>query len=101
MRTVTVTAPDYPDLPPVNLAAVSTDIAAERRFVWNNTPNGDHKAALQTGSVFATESFAFKRGITPTNNSITLLTDRGPQTFIVDGVYYDYSIDQGRLLMRP
>jgi putative ABC transport system permease protein len=99
VRTVSVTTPDYPDLPPVNLAAVSTDIATQRRFVWNHAPGGDYQAALQAGDVMVTESFAFRRDITPENDTITLLTDRGPQTFTIAGVYYDYTTDQGRLLM--
>jgi putative ABC transport system permease protein len=99
VRTVNVSAPDYPDLPPVNLAVTSDDIAFERRFVWNEAPGGDYRVALRDGDVLVTESFAFRRGITRQNNTLTLLTDQGPQTFTIAGVYYDYTTDQGRVLM--
>ncbi len=100
VRNVTVLAPDYPDLPPVNLTAPSEDIShGQRRFVWNHAPGGNFWAALQAGQVMVSEPFAFRRGITPERNTITLLTDRGPQTFTVFGVFYDYSTDQGALWM--
>ncbi len=98
VRSVEVNAPDYPDLPPVRLAAISEDIAqGQRRFIWKNTP--DYRAALKEGFVAVTEPFAFHRGITPENNTITLLTDQGAREFTVIGVYYDYGSDQGTLLM--
>ena len=51
------------------------------------------------GQLLVSESFAFRRGIGPASDRLTLLTDRGPQTFPVAGVYYDYSTDQGAVLM--
>ncbi len=98
-RTVAAIAPDYPDMLPVNLTAVDYDISEGRGFVWNNAPNGDHKAALAAGAVIVSEPFAFRRGITPANNTLRLLTDRGVQTFAVVGVFYDYATDQGSVLM--
>jgi putative ABC transport system permease protein len=99
-RAVNVSAPDYPELPPVNLAAVEYDIAARpRQFVWNAAESGDYRAALENGGVIVSEPFAFRRGITPENNSLRLLTDTGVQAFTVYGVYYDYSTDQGQVLM--
>ncbi|MDX1993053.1 MAG: FtsX-like permease family protein [bacterium] len=106
-RDVSVTALDYPNidsspnLPPVNLQAADFDIATDRRFAWLNVPPefADYRAALEGGKVIVTEPFAFRRGITPEANTITLLTDNGPQTFEVVGVYYDYSTDQGKVFM--
>lgn len=98
-RSVSVTAPAYPDLPPVNLIAVEYDIAPNRDFIWNNAPDGDYRAALASGMVMVSEPFAYRREITPENNIITLLTDKGEQTFTVAGVYYDYATDQGTVLM--
>ncbi|MEO0563529.1 MAG: ABC transporter permease, partial [Chloroflexota bacterium] len=37
--------------------------------------------------------------ITRANNTITLNTDNGPQTFEIFGVFYDYSTDQGTVFM--
>ncbi len=100
VRVVTVTAPDYPDLPPVQLDVFDADPAAEERsMVWNNAPGGDYWAALEAGSVIVTEPFAFRRGITPERNTLRLMTDQGERTFTVVGVYYDYSTDQGSVMM--
>jgi putative ABC transport system permease protein len=100
VREVTVDAPDYPNLPPVNLNVFDTDTSGGKRsFVWNNAPNGDYWGALLNGGVIVSEPFAFRRNITPGNNMLTLLTDKGPHTFTVVGVYYDYSTDQGTVTM--
>ena len=99
-RQVTVTAPDYPDMPPANLNAISFDIAeGARRFVWNNAPDGDYQQALDSGGIVVSEPFAYRRDITQENNMLTLLTDEGEQTFQVYGVFYDYSTDQGTIFM--
>ncbi len=98
VRNTSVVAPDYPDLPPVNISAISHDIS-QRRFAWLSVPEDEAWAALQAGSVLVSEPFAFRRGITPERSTIRLETDRGPHTFSVAGVYYDYTTDQGALLM--
>ena len=95
-RHVSVSAPDYPDLPPVNLLASDFDIAGDnRRFKWTTVPVAEHQAALDAGLVMVSEPFAFHRGIAETKDRITVDTERGPQEFEVFGVYYDYSTDQG------
>ncbi|MGJ3238128.1 MAG: ABC transporter permease [Anaerolineae bacterium] len=97
-RTVQVTAPDYPDLPPVNLSVVDFDLAGDaREFVWLDAD--DPTDALNAGRVMVSEPFAFRRDITPQDNQLTLLTPEGEQTFEVFGVFYDYSTDQGTVLM--
>lgn len=99
-RHVSVAAPDYPDMPPVNLLASDFDIAGgNRRFKWTQAPPQEHQAALDGGRVMVSEPFAFRRGITPANNRITLTTDRDDQTFEIFGVYFDYSTDQGTVYM--
>lgn len=98
VRSVQVEAPDYPDLPPVNLSAGTGDVSAsERRFAWLKVESG--WGALDDGFLLVSEPFAFRRGITPENDQLTLMTDRGPQTFTVAGVFYDYSTDQGAVFM--
>ncbi len=97
-RQVTALAPDYPDLLPVNLTVVDYDISEGRGFVWDST-NGRHKEALENGAIIVSEPFAFRRGITPQNNTLRLSTDQGDQTFTIVGVYYDYSTDQGNVVM--
>jgi putative ABC transport system permease protein len=96
-RTVSVSAPDYPDLPDVHLQALSIDPATSRRFVWNNSD--DYHQALADGGLVVSESFAFRRDITQDNNTLRLLTDQGVQTFEVVAVSYDYTTDQGRIYM--
>ncbi len=99
-RNVTVTAPDFPDLPPVNLASADGEVTSgQRRFAWLNVPLADYWTALTGGKLMVSEPFAYRRGITPEHNKLTLLTDRGPQTFEVAGVYYDYATDQGTVFM--
>lgn len=98
VRSVNVTAPDYPDLPPVNLSAASGDVGSgERRYAWLNVP--DAWEAMRAGQIIVSEPFAFRRSITPQDNTLTLLTDDGPQTFTIAGVFYDYSTDQGTVFM--
>lgn len=101
VRSVNVTAPDYPDLPPANLVAASADIAARpRSFAWSRLQDpAAYWEALEAGQVMVSEPFAFRRGITPQENQITLLTDQGAATFTVFGVYYDYTTDQGTIFM--
>lgn len=99
VRNVNVIAPDYPTLPPANVSAITDDISVERQFAWLNTPEDAWWEAFTAGAVLVTEPFAYRRGITPESNEITLLTDSGPQSFEVIGVYYDYTTDQGSLLM--
>jgi len=95
-RHVSVAAPAYPDMPPVNLLASDFDIAGEqRRFLWSTVSVEAHQEALERGLVMVSEPFAYRRGIDQSNNRITLHTDRGPAEFEVFGVYYDYSTDQG------
>lgn len=99
-RAVSVPSPDYPDMLPVNLLVTDFDISrGERRFVWNNAPQGDAQAALDAGLVMVSEPFAFRRDITPENNMIRLQTDEGVVEFEIFGVYYDYSTDQGAVYM--
>ena len=95
-RHVSVLAPDYPDMPPVNLLASDFDIAGDkRRFLWSTASAAAHQAALDSGKVMVSEPFAFRRGIDQNNNRIRLNTEVGPIEFEVFGVYYDYSTDQG------
>lgn len=99
-RAVTVNSPDFPGFPPINLLASDFDIAGDnRRFRWTQVAVQDHQEALDAGRLMVSESFANRRGIDESNNSITLATDRGQRSFEVFGVYYDYSTDQGTVYM--
>jgi putative ABC transport system permease protein len=99
-RSVSAATPDYPDMLPANVLASTFDIAQENRsFKWTTVPAEDHQQALDAGQVMVSEPFAFRRGITEDNHTITLQTDQGEHTFDIFGVYYDYSTDQGSVYM--
>ncbi len=99
-RAVTVYSPDFPDFPPINLLASDFDIAGDnRRFRWTQVAVEDHQEALNAGRLMVSESFAKRRGIDESNNSIILSTDLGERSFEIFGVYYDYSTDQGTVYM--
>ena len=101
-RDVPALAPDYPELPPVNLVAINTDpqlVTPSRRFIWLAVERERLWEAMQDGAIIVTESFAYRRRVTPEANTITLLTDQGPRAFPVVGVFYHYGTDQGIALM--
>lgn len=101
VRSVSVLAPDYPDLPPVYLVAPDADITdGARRFVWKTFSDEDYWNQLLAGKIVVSEPFAFRRNITQENNTLTLLTDQGEHTFTIEGVYYDYTTDQGAVMMH-
>lgn len=102
-RNVNIAAPDFPDLPPLNIIAASDEvISTQRQFVWFNSPNGEAYSVpllAQGDYLIVSEPLAFRRNISEENTQIRLLTDRGIVTFTVLGVYYDYSTDQGLGIM--
>lgn len=102
-RNVAVQAPDYPDLPDVNLLVASGELTGGKRpFVWlaEGLTSENYWDALQTGDVImVSEPFAFRRNITPENNTLRLITDDGEMIFTVLGVFYDYASDQGSVFM--
>jgi putative ABC transport system permease protein len=54
---------------------------------------------MTTGSVIVSEPFAYRHDLPPQGGTVTLQTDQGPHTFPVVAIYYDYSSDQGTILM--
>jgi putative ABC transport system permease protein len=84
----------------INLAAADTQrrrSAALYRFA-----SGDPEAiwrAMMGGAVVVSEPFAYRHSLPPRGGTVTLYTDRGPRTFPVAAIYYDYSSDQGNVLM--
>ena len=84
----------------VQLAAADTQrrrSAALYRFASGNADA--IWQAMQDGAVVVSEPFAYRHGLPQQGGSVTLFTDRGPQTFPVAAIYYDYSSDQGTILM--
>ncbi|MHB8629331.1 MAG: FtsX-like permease family protein [Aggregatilineales bacterium] len=86
---------------PAELNAITIDISqGQRRFAWAIGNFDVVWQAQGNGSVVVTESFAVNRGLPiGPGGSITLRTDRGPHTFPIVGVAYDYGSTQGVILM--
>lgn len=84
----------------INLAAADTQrrrSAALYRFA-----SGDAEViwqAMLDGAVVVSEPFAYRHGLPQQGGTVTLFTDSGPRTFAVAAIYYDYSSDQGTVLM--
>jgi putative ABC transport system permease protein len=51
------------------------------------------------GAVLVSEPFAFHHGLPSRGGRVELLTDRGPRSFPIAGVFYDYSSEQGLVLL--
>lgn len=95
-RAVIVDSP----LGPVQLSV--TDASRERqarlyRFA-SGTPAQVWEQVLG-GSVIVSEPFAYRHAIPSKGGTVTLQTDQGAHTFPVAGIYYDYTSDQGTVLM--
>jgi putative ABC transport system permease protein len=55
--------------------------------------------AVRAGAVIVTEPFAFRHRLPAHGATVTLVTDRGPHTFPVAGVFYDYATEQGTVFL--
>ncbi|MBI5304995.1 MAG: ABC transporter permease [Chloroflexi bacterium] len=82
-----------PDLGQVRLIAAST---AQNRVLKTNRPNA--RDEWKQGSVFVSEPFA-NRFRVQVGDHITLQTDHGAQPFLIAAIFFDYSSDQGLVLM--
>ncbi len=96
LRSVTVTSPTLGNL---RLNATSGGRARESRIFrsYIGDPSKIYEQ-LNAGAIAITEPFANKHHVTE-GDTLTLLTDKGAQRFPIVGVYYDYSSDQGSILM--
>lgn len=96
LRSVTVTAQELGD---VRLNATNGGRARESRIF--RSFSGDPASIypqLDAGAIAVTEPFANRHNVTE-GSTVTLLTDKGARAFSIVGVYYDYSSDQGSILM--
>lgn len=74
------------------LQAVPRSLAAIR--LKQGEPERVWPAFLENGAVIVSESYAFRHDVA-LGDGIELRSDRGPRTFPVAGIYYDYGSDQG------
>ena len=96
MRIVLVASPEGE----VQLAV--SDATRPRSAALYRFSEGDPREAwvrAQAGAVLVSEPFAFRHGIPPRGGQVTLRTDKGPSTFPVAGIYYDYATERGTVLM--
>lgn len=91
---------DSPDLGRVQLAAVEWERPRqERLFICaKGGPAGAQEALQNEHSVLVSEPLAYRQELT-CGDKISLLTDQGRQTFDIVGVFYDYSSEQGVVMM--
>jgi putative ABC transport system permease protein len=54
---------------------------------------------VQQGAVIVSEPFAYRHDIPAQGGSLSLETDRGEAEFQIVGIYYDYTVDSGTVLM--
>jgi putative ABC transport system permease protein len=97
LRSILVDSPEFGE---VQLNAVtSLDQRNSRtfRFVQGDASEVWNRVAL--GAVVVTEPFANRHRLRQNGASVTLNTKNGPKVFPVEGIYYDYSSDQGSILM--
>jgi putative ABC transport system permease protein len=79
-----------------------TDATRARSAALYRFSEGDPAATwrrVRRGAVLASEPFAFRHGLPAHGGSLVLQTDRGPRSFDVAGIYYDYTTEQGVVLM--
>ena len=82
-----------PALGNLRLVAATT---VENRLLKTNDANARND--WENGSVFVSEPFANRHNVT-TGNRLTIVTDRGAQQFEIAAIFFDYSSDQGIVLM--
>jgi putative ABC transport system permease protein len=79
-----------------------TDAGHARSAALYRVSEGDPAATwkrVREGAVLVSEPFAFRHRLPDHGAALTLETDHGPATFPVAGIYYDYSTEQGIVLM--
>jgi putative ABC transport system permease protein len=95
-RSVHVASP----LGEVNLGVADPRRARDTRLY--RSADGDPERAWDAaigGAVIVTEPFAFRHRLPAHGATVTLTTDRGPHTFAVAGVFYDYATERGTVFM--
>jgi putative ABC transport system permease protein len=95
-RSVRVASP----LGEVNLGVADPRRARDTRLY--RFAEGDPERTWDTvraGAVIVTEPFAFRHRLPAHGATVTLVTDRGPRTFPVAGVFYDYATEQGTVFL--
>ncbi len=72
--------------------------AAELYRYASGTP-ADVWQQVQAGAIIVSEPFAYRNKIPYSGGELELDTDQGKQSFDIRGIYYDYTSEQGTVLM--
>lgn len=83
----------------VNVIGVELDERGRNAYTLVSGSREESWRALQAGGVLVSEPLAYRFGIPPSGGTVELETDAGPRMFPVAGIYYDYSSDQGVVIM--
>ncbi|MCL4867945.1 MAG: ABC transporter permease [Anaerolineae bacterium] len=98
VRSVMVNVPDLGR--DVELRAVAGDVTrGGRQYAWTDNQPDLWARFIAGEGVMLSEPLLLKENLDTPPPPITLVTDQGPQTFPVLAVYYDYSSDQGSLMI--
>ena len=85
----------------VTLVATNDDVSrGERPFMWLDGSYEESWSRMMGGEgIMVSEPFMRKENLMIPPEPVTLMTPTGPQTYPVLGVYFDYSSEQGVVLM--
>jgi putative ABC transport system permease protein len=85
---------------PAQISAVDSYRTRDARLYRSSMGTADEVwNELRQGSVLVSESFLQKHGLRFPMPPLALTTDRGPRTFPVSAVFYDYSSEVGTVMM--
>src|SRR5262245_46117949 len=86
-----------------SVALVSRDLRLHARRGRYMMVEGDWRIVLMraahTGGVLVSEVLANRLGLR-TGGSVTIITPKGPETVPVEGIFYDYATDGGKMVME-
>lgn len=85
---------------PAQISAVDSYRTRDARLYRSSLGTADEVwNELRQGSVLVSESYLQKHGLRFPMPPLTLTTDRGPRSFPVSAVFYDYSSEVGTVMM--
>ncbi|MFZ0544298.1 MAG: FtsX-like permease family protein [Candidatus Promineifilaceae bacterium] len=86
---------------PIEVIAVNGDVSnGNRTYAWIDGSADELWQRLHDGEgIFVSEPYIIRNDLPLPPPPITLMTDSGPQAFPVLAVFYDYSSDQGSIMI--
>jgi putative ABC transport system permease protein len=96
---IRATTVDSPYGPVYLEAGTSTDYGAGLLYRSSQGSPEEAWEAVGQGAAIISEPLANRLGLSPHDRRITLYTDRGPHTFNVVGIYYDYASAEGTIIV--